>query len=477
MANKALMKRAGTMQIHSSSGELPIKVAEFTCEDKTTMGKHNKTWTWTFQLGDSQTIWYVNVQEAMVGSNTVEFTTTRDGVKKEVYKGKFDKDIHHKLPVKGTLNIQKQYEVKNVSGEAWYPATLTNIRDDGKYEAEVLMPPDDYGNQKKVHYPIVEPSRIRDPFSKKVVDIPETMVELNIRKDNTLMPELTINNNAFTSYFCVPSPSPMKPPDYKVPSENAEINFTVSKDRKTIQADVGHGKLKEAIDATKPGAKVRAKDREVSKDRLRKKWSIMIGAYGEHHIVAETKSKSSKEITITIDGKVVVGGAAADLGGSEFSVDIAVQGKVELKYKLYETSGNGVPTDRQKTVTKKLLRSNTLRISVPDHANLEQALLECDEVEFGTLEQYKPTVKEENIGQGNSCSLETFESTHGIQVPYAMDKDNSGGGFADDFAEFMPGGASGIFAMLNCCNKPPVDDESQVVIGPGGSASSGSNFK
>lgn len=472
MAN-AFMKRSGTMQIHSASKDLEIKVSKYLCHDETTMGKHHKKWDWTFTIGAQKQEWAVKVDEAMVGANTMEFSITSDGQKKEIFKNKLQQDFVHKLPVRGMLKLDKQYEVKSMnSQDQWYPATLTGARGDGKYEAEVLMPPDQYGNQKKVHYPIVEANRIRDPFSKKVVDIPQTMLQLAVKKDNALLPDLTINGNPFTSYLCVPSPPANKPP--------GEINIEVSKDRQSVKADVGHGKLKEAVDATRPGAKVRAK--ATKKTKFKSEWEIMIGAFGEHYIVVESETKSkiknTKEVIVTIDGNVVVGGSAADLGGNDWSADIAVQGCVLLKYKLYETAASGSATDKTKVVTKKLLRSNTLRITVPDLGNLEHATLECDEVDFGNLEQYKPTVQESNI----EGSLDTLESTHDITVPYAMDGVSGSGGLVDDLADFIPGGAGGLMGMFTCCQQPDIaGDDSQVVIGAGSggpAASSGnSNWK
>lgn len=461
MAN-AFMKRSGTMQIHTQSKDLEIKVLSHMCHDETTLGKHHKKWDWSFQLGAETQKWSLKVDEAVVGANTAEFVI--DG--KEIFKNKLSNDFTHKFPVRGVLKLDKQYEVKSMnSQDQWYPATLTGARGDGKYEAEVLMPPDQYGQQKKVHYPIVEANRIRDPFSKKVVDIPSILLQLVIKRQDALKPELTIASNPFTSYFCVPSPPVNKP--------KAEINFDVSKDRSTVKADVGHGKLKDALDATKPGAKVRSV--AVKKSKKKCEWSIMIGAFGEHSIVLETKYnwtdvKKSQEMTLSIDGNLIVGGTAADLGTNEWTADVAIQGALLLKYKLHKTDANGNPIDETKEITKKMLRSNTLRITAPDHTNIEHATLECDEVDFGSLEHYKAPASESPI----SGSLETLESTHGISVPYAMDSSDSGGaGFAADFAEFIPGG-SGMLNMFACCNQPTVDDDSQVVIGAGSTPASGS---
>jgi hypothetical protein len=344
-----------------------------------------------------------------------------------------------------------------MAGDQWYPAILTGVRADGKYEAEVKMPADEYGNVKKVHYPIVEAHRIRDPFTKYGVEVPSTMLCLAVKKDSALLPELTVNGHPFTSYICVPSPASNKPP--------AEINLVVKKDRTNLTADVGHGQMSQALDATKPGYKVRSK--ACQKAKLKCEWDIQIGAFGEHHIVIEKKSKSSKEVHLSIDGNLIVAGSAADLGGGEWSADIAIQGKLVLKYSLHKTTMSGAATDQTTDVTKKLLHSNTMRVFVPDLNNLETAVLECDEVEFERLQQHKTLPTESTMDD----SLEVFESTHGISVPYAMDSDNSGGGLVADFADLatlVPGG-SGLLRMftksLACCQQPAIDDDSQVVIG------------
>jgi hypothetical protein len=443
----AFLKRAGTLQIHSESKDLEVKVGKFQCHDETTLGKHHKKWNWTFNIGESNQEWQVKVDQAVVGANTLHFTI--DG--RDVFKNKMQQDFEHKLPVRGTLKLDKEYEVKSMSSDQWYHATLTAARADGKYEAEVLMPPDQYGNQKKVHYPIVEANRIRDPFTKKAVEVPSSTLCLAVKKDSALLPELTVNGNPFTSYFCVPSPAANKPP--------AEISFTVNKDRSNMIADIGHGKMNQALDATKPGYKVRSK--ACHKEKLKCEWEIQIGAFGEHHIVVEKKSKSSKEVNVSIDGIPVVSGSAADLGGAEWSADVAIQGKLALKYKLHKTNASGVATDQATIVTKRLLHSNTVRITVPDLGNLQTATLECDEMEFSHLEQCKALPTEPVIDD----SLEVCESTHGISVPYAMDgESSSSGSFTSDFADLVPG-ASGLFSMFTCCQQPAIDDDSQVVIG------------
>merc|ERR1711904_573874 len=236
-----------------------------------------------------------------------------------------------------------------------------------------------------------------------------------------------------------------------------------------VTADVSHGKLKQALDATKPGTVC---SKTCQKAKLKCEWIIQIGAFGEHHIVAEKKSKSSKEVNVSIDGDLVVGGSAADLGGKEWSTDIAIQGKLVLKYKLHRTNANGVATDQTTIATKTLFHSNTVRITVPDLSNLETTMLElddeCGEVEFFRLQQYKALPREPDIDD----SLVVLESTHGISVPFAMDDDSAGGGLSSDFADLVPvalvRGGSGLLDMLGitCCQHPSIDDESQVVIGP-----------
>lgn len=209
----------------------------------------------------------------------------------------------------------------------------------------------------------------------------------------------------------------------------------MSKDRTNVTGDVGHGKLKDALDATKPGYKVRSKG--CTKTKLKCEWNIQIGAFGEHHIVAEKKSKSSKEVSVTIDGNLVVGGSAADLGGTEWSADVAIQGGLALKYKLHKTDTSGVVMDQSEIVTKMLLHSNTMRISVPDLSNLGTAMLECDDVEYSDLQQYKVPPPEPMI----DGSLETFEMTHDMSVPYLVDDASAPRGFVSDFAKLIPGGA------------------------------------
>jgi len=346
------------------------------------------------------------------------------------------------LPVRGILKLDKPYEVKSMdfswglnSSDLWYPATLTGARGDGKYEADVLMPPDQYGNQKKMHYPLVQADHIRDPSTKKVVEIPNTTLRLAVKKNAPMLPELTINGHSFTNYFCVPSPAANNTP--------AEINVTVSKDRSHVTADVGHGKLRQALDATKPGYKVHAKAFRQSK--LKCEWCIQIGPFGDHRIVAETKSKNSKEVNVSIDGHHIVGGSAADLGGGEWCADIAVQGKLAFKYNLHRTDASGVATDQTTIVTKSLLHSHTLRLTIPDHSNLETAKLECDEMDFCELDRCKVLPEESMIDD----SLETFEITHGVSVPCVMDKHSSTAGSASVFAKLVPDwGFASDFAKL-----------------------------
>jgi hypothetical protein len=418
----AFRKRVGTLQIHSESKDLEVKVRDFQCHDETTLGKHHKKWNWTFDIGESTQEWELKVDEAVVGKKLLHFTV--DG--KDVFKDKMQEDFEHELPVRGTLNLDRPYEVKSMefdSSDQWYPATLTLARGDGRYEAELFMPPDRCGKQKKLCYPLVEANQIRDPFTKEVVQVPSTTVRLFVNKDAALLPELTINGLSFTRYFCVSSLAANTSP--------AEIDFTVSEDRTNVTADVGHGKLKEALDG-----KVRSKT--CQKSKLKCEWKIQTGGFDEHHIVVQTKSKSSKEVNISIDGHRVVGGSAADLACTGWCADIAIQSKLALKYNLHRNNASGAITDeviQTTTVTKNLLRCNTIKVSVPDHSNLETAMLECDGVDFSDLEWYKVLPPESMIDD----SLETLEMTHGLSVPYAIGDESSTSGFVSELTEMVPG--------------------------------------
>jgi len=398
-------------------------------------------------------------ESAVVGKKILQFKV--DG--KTIFDGKMHQDFEHELPVRGTLQLDKQYEVKEVqcttfnSGDEWYPgtliagqwysATLTRARADGRYEAELLMPPDQYGNQKKVYYPLLEARHIHDPFTKEVAQVPSTMIRLAVKKDAALFPELTVNGHSFMSYVCVSSPPANGPP--------ADIELMVNEDRTNVIGNVGHLKLKEALEG-----KVRSKTCEKSK--LKSEWKLQIGAFGEHHIVAETKSKKSKEVSVTIDGHRVVGGSAADLGRfGGWRADIAIQGKLALKYNLCRTNASGVARDERTTVTKNLLFSNTITVSVPDHSNLNTAMLECDDVDFVDLEQYKVLPEERMIDD----SLETLEMTHGISVPSAVDDDIFKAGMASDLAKLVPGwdSASSLAKMI-----PPWSASDVAKLVPGG---------
>jgi len=178
-------------------------------------------------------------------------------------------------------------------------------------------------------------------------------------------------------------------------------------------------------------------------DKLRCEWVIQIGAFGEHRIVAEKKSKNSHKVSLSIDDNLVVRGAAADIGCAEWSADIAIQGKLTLNYNLNKTNSNGVATNQTTTVTKRLLHSNSIRVTVPDLRNLATATLECDEVCFSQLKQHKDVPTESPI----HCSLEAFEGTQGISVPYAPDGESCSGGFAAELADLVPGG-DGLLNML-----------------------------
>lgn len=155
----------------------------------------------------------------------------------------------------------------------------------------------------------------------------------------------------------------------------------------------------------------------------------------------------------------MIGGSAVDLsafstltdkpnqlGAIAWSAEVAVQGKVKMTYDLYKTNADGVETNETASAPKTLSHSNTIGITIPDVSNLETAMLKCNEVDFSNLQQYKSLPQEGSI----NCSLEVFESTHGVSVPFVLDKDSSGERIGESFD---------LLSIFTCCANLPINKE------------------
>lgn len=410
---KTLLQKKGTTMLHSEK-VLEVKMKRFEARDSVSMGTHHKTITWFFSIAGVEHTWKVQID----GSKMVFTVDDKVEFPHGGESSSLSRNYEYHKKLRGTLHhigVEGAYEVKSFSGDdKWHSATLVAARADGQYEAlvSIRMPK---GEVRTVHYPLVETSNIRDPQTKKVCEAHEIDLKFRVVQSNILFPQLFVDDQSFVEFFYVPSPPKDKP--------KAIVDLKVNKDRTMVTGSVGHGKLKKLQDS-------QVTTEAVSLTKLKCEWVIVIGAFGEHHIIAEKKAAKTKEITLTADEKILFYGLPQDLGKDKFKIEFALQGKNVLKFELIGKNKDG--SENISFVEEKFPYSHNLCLTVDDVAKLEEAVLVIDGQNVAHLPEYRAPCAEPEI----NASVETLEQAHGIHVPYAVD-DTEGDGFVSELHDTM----------------------------------------
>eukprot|EP00746_Dinoflagellata_sp_MGD_P074127 gnl/MRDRNA2_/MRDRNA2_29984_c0_seq1.p1 gnl/MRDRNA2_/MRDRNA2_29984_c0~~gnl/MRDRNA2_/MRDRNA2_29984_c0_seq1.p1 ORF type:complete len:499 (+),score=100.30 gnl/MRDRNA2_/MRDRNA2_29984_c0_seq1:47-1543(+) len=448
MAARGPIRQRVSTVVHAESNPLDVRVEKFFAHDEHKLGIHHKQILWRLKFGGKTHDWIVNVDEdpaQKLKKQPSQVAVTIGG--KQTFKQNLKNDYEYKQPLRGTLKKigeTEAYEVQTGGSQGnWYRATLTAVRADGFYEAMVMMPLGANGECRPVHYPLVPAVQIRDPYSKRLVQEPRLDIVMTVGKENPLFPSMNIAGRDFTCFICRPSPPPGK--------TQTCIDLKVNRDRTEVTSDVGHSILKQFLDNKKT-----AIDNEANK--LLVKWKFQFGPFCVHEIMLETKTAKTKECSVSVDGVVAVAGKPEDFGESEWTVDIALQGKNTVRWEVYEDDGNGIPKGATKKIEHQFPYTFTVNIRIEDYQDLRTAELYIDDEDFKELPSYKTYV---GVESPMAVSVDTIEHVHNLRVPHAV-QSTKGPGFVAEFLntlqDFLPA------AFCACGSSTVVNDSSQLTV-------------
>lgn len=436
-------------------------VLQFSAHDDSmlnTLGKHNKECRWKIQASLESPLLdiVVAIDKSLVGKPQVNITCDTEQVfpprdsnsKHQVLR----EDFEMKWPFRGSakgINEKNWFEIRPATNnvEQWFPATITKQRDDGRFEALVEMP-NGTGGVNQVKFDALKKEDIREASSKKPLNLPERFFVLMVPMENPLLAEIKIDGTELvTHYFARPTPVPRQT------HCRSKITCKVDKDRRKVNADIGHVALSRFLSMEPRAVKSEP-------GTLRHAWTVQIGPWAQHRIEIEKRHKRSKAVTITVDGEVLVEATADDIecSGEDGSFDcrFSFRGQRCIDYEVHETNKDGEPLSTKATVSQKQKFTVDVVVTMPDDKNLHTTELFLDGVNFKALTPVADEHTEENL----SIDVQAMQMSFGLNVPFKVNKDAPSGllsmtAKAQDAAGSVGGFFSNLFGgsslLEGCC--------------------------
>jgi len=384
--------------------------------------------------------------------------STEGNGKGDKVKAKLKQDFVWQKPFRAKitgLNKKNFYEVRpeHLSLENWYPATVVEQREDGLFKANVTIPDGSHG-EKTVVYPAVNAEHIRvAEGSRPKLVVPRKTIVLLVPKSDPMHATLAIDGGELmTHFFARPTPAPAPNGGEQLSGRipRTKVSLQVTKDRKLVTSSVGHDALARFL---------KGELRAVGQTCEPKKhsWTIEIGPYATHVIDLEKKYKSSKVLTLMVDGTILAEAAAEDLESPEgfWLCSFRLVGETCLEWEVYESDGNGRALDSKGTIEKVSQHQRECKVYLANGDNLTNARLSIDSLDFTSLVPSAPERKEEPL----KIQSEALVMTYDLHVPSkcaqsALKKDAA------------PKPASGGFAsfLYACCGSTTVDTNNDLVM-------------
>jgi len=337
------------------------------------------------------------------------------------------------------MNEKGFYEVRpdHLADKLWYPATITKQRDDGRFDALATMP-SSTGEMQEVTVSLLNREDIREASSKQTLKVQERHLLLEVPKEDPLQAALYIDSrDKVTHNFARPTPP------HRQHSRNVWLK--VDKGRNAVIADVGRAAFDHYLSSEPRCIKANS-------SRQHHSWSFQVGPFAVHTIEV-TNSVFRKQITLTVDGEVLVDASAEDIGCTDhFECVFRLVGHRVLDFEVYETNKDGESLNSKATVTQKQKYSIPVTVSVPDERNMEFATLFVDQTDFRALPRASDC-REDVL----SMHPQALELTYGIHVPFQVNATAPSGlaamrGKAETAVEGSNGISGGFFEQLmQCC--------------------------
>jgi len=419
-----------------------MMVLEFTCHDEsafTRIGKNCKEVKWKLGAMGTQPLeiqLHVEKLPGMAQEVSIHCNGSKLFPLGSKPKEKLKSDFQQKWPFRGVakgIDRENFFEVQPKGSTDWYPAFRVMPRRDGsgQFQARVWYPQPDGAKPKEVDLPAVEKESIRELESKKPLEIPERHLVLDVPKDNPLKEStLSLIDNKgsedVTHFFARPTPPCLELET--MPGLN-EVTMEVNKERTLVTVGAGHDKLVQYL-----ASEVRALAAN-PESKTKMVWGIQIGGQVEHTISIEKKYKSSKIVTLAVDGKVLVEASAADFDvdapdfdttsgtssattgeGGLWTCSFGLIGQRSVKAKVFEQNKDGFmldSTDVLEVLPRDSLKYTRIcRVTIQDQKDLRTAAFDVDGIEFGLLKQASGSDE-----PGLKVEPEVLQMQYGLTMP------------------------------------------------------------
>jgi len=192
-----------------------------------------------------------------------------------------------------------------------------------------------------------------------------------------------------------------------------KINLLVSKDRGTVQADVGHSDLSRFLSGS-----VCSVVSEV--EALTHSWTVALGPFAKHTIRVG-KNSTGELIALSVDGEVFV---EADAKGGSFEdnavlrrrgwqCDFSFVGERILDFEVFKSHEDGTVLDETEHLEETRTYTHQCSVAIPNDLDFSTARFLIDGIDFRELQSIPDRRLEPNI----STCCGTMARTYGITVP------------------------------------------------------------
>lgn len=432
-------------------------VLEFACRDSSVLpllGKHCKESSWTIAVGHEPVPLHIvlHVDKQVALAPEVYVTCNGDKMfplEHNREKAKLKQDFKWSRNFRGTIKglaAKNFFEVRpeHLSHEQWYPATLTEQREDGLFKA-ILQMPDGRGSAQAIDVPGVRVENVREAGGmKRPVQLPSRNVRLEVPMRDPLHALLLVDNEPVTHFFGRPTPPPGQ-------VNRNRVAFNVSRNRAEVSADVSHAVLDHFL-----RGEVRSMRQDA--DEFVHSWRFQIGPFAEHRVELEKKSRYSHLISLTVDGALLVEATAEDIESRPgcWECSFRLVGERYMDWNVYESDGHGASLDTKGTVTHRSKFSHECFVSVDlESRSLVSAKFQIDGKDFIDLTEFR-NQRDDPL----RCSPQALGATYGLMVPYRINEAAriSPSSFLSPMGRHDGGGS--IFGFLDaCCGKAALQND------------------
>lgn len=422
-AHRKKKPRTGAVQIN----EVDFKVVQFACHDhsfREDMAEDSKEATWKVVIGDESEPVDISLHIASCSSSTPRvklmgngnhlFPLLTDPSKPSRSPVEIHEDIHHAWLFQGSIQDADEPHIYEFRPDridkpnVWYSATICRQQEDGLFELMAMLPYAD-GEIREVTFSSVDKVDIRRKGSKSRAKISgnERYLAIEVPQNDPLRAVLTIDGTQpMTHYFARPSPAPGTYSEYP-----PRIRMQVSQDRSTVTTDFPSSTLQHLI-----SGEVRRAESQASSSKC--SWTVQLGPFAEHVVEVERRCKSSKVITLVVDGTPFVESSAADIDRDidGWQCTFRFIGERCLDFDVYEVDREWNTLDTKGNVLQKAKYTQNCDVILPDIDDLTKARFVIDDLDFKMLPP-KVTVKDE----GNVVTdPDELLFTHNIRIPYKV---------------------------------------------------------